>query len=185
MPAWTDGICCQTAFIQGSSPSSGLCSSCLQKKRASRRAFSEGQVTRRTNPTRSARPPEKFALENFTVSAAKFAEEFYSFRRRKTMSGVFSEHHKQVILGLSQCCGFDPAGVPLRGHHVPRQRWCSGTTLREETPPYSHLSCRLESALHLSRAEELLRVKTLSLICRGGNKGPSSLPCGFAGGKGQ
>uniref|UniRef100_A0A8C7ER42 Cell division cycle associated 7 like n=1 Tax=Neovison vison TaxID=452646 RepID=A0A8C7ER42_NEOVI len=65
------------------------------KKRASRRAFSEGQVTRRTNPTRSARPPEKFALENFTVSAAKFAEEFYSFRRRKTMSGVFSEHHKQ------------------------------------------------------------------------------------------
>ncbi|XP_022358871.1 cell division cycle-associated 7-like protein isoform X3 [Enhydra lutris kenyoni] len=65
------------------------------KKRASRRAFSEGQVTRRTNPARSARPPEKFALENFTVSAAKFAEEFYSFRRRKTMSGVFSEHHKQ------------------------------------------------------------------------------------------
>ncbi|XP_022358870.1 cell division cycle-associated 7-like protein isoform X2 [Enhydra lutris kenyoni] len=57
------------------------------KKRASRRAFSEGQVTRRTNPARSARPPEKFALENFTVSAAKFAEEFYSFRRRKTMSG--------------------------------------------------------------------------------------------------
>uniref|UniRef100_A0ABI7X8W3 Zinc-finger domain-containing protein n=1 Tax=Felis catus TaxID=9685 RepID=A0ABI7X8W3_FELCA len=57
------------------------------KKRTVRRAFSEGQITRRTNPTRSARPPEKFALENFTVSAAKFAEEFYSFRRRKTISG--------------------------------------------------------------------------------------------------
>ncbi|XP_019299118.2 cell division cycle-associated 7-like protein isoform X3 [Panthera pardus] len=56
-------------------------------KRTVRRAFSEGQITRRTNPTRSARPPEKFALENFTVSAAKFAEEFYSFRRRKTISG--------------------------------------------------------------------------------------------------
>uniref|UniRef100_A0A8B9W9U7 Cell division cycle associated 7 like n=2 Tax=Bos mutus grunniens TaxID=30521 RepID=A0A8B9W9U7_BOSMU len=54
------------------------------KKKTTRRAFSEGQVTRRTNPARSARPPEKFALENFTVSAAKFAEEFYSFRRRKT-----------------------------------------------------------------------------------------------------
>ncbi|KAF4019995.1 hypothetical protein G4228_012088 [Cervus hanglu yarkandensis] len=54
------------------------------KKKTSRRAFSEGQVTRRTNPARSARPPEKFALENFTVSAAKFAEEFYGFRRRKT-----------------------------------------------------------------------------------------------------
>ncbi|XP_004461384.2 cell division cycle-associated 7-like protein isoform X2 [Dasypus novemcinctus] len=57
------------------------------KKRTVRRAFSEGQITRRTNPTRSARPPEKFALENFTVSASKFAEEFYSFRRRKTISG--------------------------------------------------------------------------------------------------
>ncbi|XP_037692802.1 cell division cycle-associated 7-like protein isoform X1 [Choloepus didactylus] len=56
------------------------------KKKTVRRAFSEGQITRRTNPTRSARPPEKFALENFTVSA-KFAEEFYSFRRRKTISG--------------------------------------------------------------------------------------------------
>eukprot|EP00069_Balaena_mysticetus_P007191 bmy_18963T0 len=57
------------------------------KKKAVRRAFSEGQITRRTNPARSARPPEKFALESFTVSAAKFAEEFYSFRRRKTTSG--------------------------------------------------------------------------------------------------
>ncbi|XP_045351010.1 cell division cycle-associated 7-like protein isoform X3 [Leopardus geoffroyi] len=56
-------------------------------KRTVRRAFSEGQITRRTNPTRSARPPEKFALENFTVSTAKFAEEFYTFRRRKTISG--------------------------------------------------------------------------------------------------
>ncbi|XP_016072535.1 PREDICTED: cell division cycle-associated 7-like protein isoform X1 [Miniopterus natalensis] len=57
------------------------------KKKTVRRAFSEGQITRRTNPTRSARPPEKFALENFTVSATKFAEEFYGFRRRKTISG--------------------------------------------------------------------------------------------------
>lgn len=57
------------------------------KKKTVRRAFSEGQIPRRMNPTRSARPPEKFALENFTVSAAKFAEEFYSFRRRKTISG--------------------------------------------------------------------------------------------------
>ncbi|KAL4696216.1 hypothetical protein H8957_001559 [Semnopithecus entellus] len=57
------------------------------RKKTVRRAYSEGQITRRMNPTRSARPPEKFALENFTVSAAKFAEEFYSFRRRKTISG--------------------------------------------------------------------------------------------------
>ncbi|KAM6202324.1 cell division cycle-associated 7-like protein [Rhynchocyon petersi] len=56
-------------------------------KKIVRRAFSEGQLPRRTNPTRSARPPEKFALENFTVSATKFAEELYGFRRRKTISG--------------------------------------------------------------------------------------------------
>ncbi|XP_054420620.1 cell division cycle-associated 7-like protein [Pteronotus mesoamericanus] len=61
--------------------------SSASKKKTVRRAFSEGQITRRTNPTRSARPPEKFALENFTVSATKFAEEFCTFRRRKTISG--------------------------------------------------------------------------------------------------
>ncbi|XP_066210599.1 cell division cycle-associated 7-like protein isoform X2 [Saccopteryx leptura] len=57
------------------------------KKRTVRRAFSEGQIPRRMNPTRSARPPEKFALENFTLSASMFADEFYSFKRRKTISG--------------------------------------------------------------------------------------------------
>lgn len=79
----------------------------LQKKKTTRRAFSEGQVTRRTNPARSARPPEKFALENFTVSAAKFAEEFYSFRRRKTVSGVFYDYNEPMLLCLSQwsSCG--------------------------------------------------------------------------------
>ncbi|KAK1334846.1 hypothetical protein QTO34_004417 [Cnephaeus nilssonii] len=61
--------------------------SSASKKKTVRRAFSEGQIPRRTNPTRSARPPEKFALEKFTVSAAQFAEEFYRFRRRKTISG--------------------------------------------------------------------------------------------------
>uniref|UniRef100_A0A8D2D8P6 Cell division cycle associated 7 like n=1 Tax=Sciurus vulgaris TaxID=55149 RepID=A0A8D2D8P6_SCIVU len=65
------------------------------KKKTVRRAFSEGQITRRTNPTRSARPPEKFALENFTISATKFAEEFYSFRRRKTTSGGKSQGYRR------------------------------------------------------------------------------------------
>ena len=74
----------------------------LQKKKTTRRAFSEGQVTRRTNPARSARPPEKFALENFTVSAAKFAEEFYGFRRRKTVSGVCYDYNEPMLLCLSQ-----------------------------------------------------------------------------------
>lgn len=57
------------------------------RRRTPRRAFSEGQVTRRVNPTRSARPPEKFALENFAFSATNLTEELYSFRRRKTISG--------------------------------------------------------------------------------------------------
>ncbi|XP_054548396.1 cell division cycle-associated 7-like protein isoform X4 [Talpa occidentalis] len=61
--------------------------SSASKKKTVRRAFSEGQITRRMNPTRSARPPEKFALENFTVSATKFAEELHGFRRRRTVSG--------------------------------------------------------------------------------------------------
>ncbi|KAL6081785.1 hypothetical protein STEG23_030106 [Scotinomys teguina] len=61
--------------------------SSASKRRTARRAFSEGQIIRRMNPTRSARPPEKFALENFTFSATKLTEELYSFRRRKTISG--------------------------------------------------------------------------------------------------
>ncbi|XP_040820477.1 cell division cycle-associated 7-like protein isoform X2 [Ochotona curzoniae] len=61
--------------------------SASKKKPPARRALSAGQLPRRTNPTRSARPPERFALENFTASAAKFAEEFHNFRRRKTVRG--------------------------------------------------------------------------------------------------
>ncbi|XP_053783337.1 cell division cycle-associated 7-like protein isoform X2 [Desmodus rotundus] len=61
--------------------------SSASKKKTARRAFSEGQITRRMNPTRSARPPEKFALENFPLSTSKFADECYRFRRRKTISG--------------------------------------------------------------------------------------------------
>ncbi|XP_040598246.1 cell division cycle-associated 7-like protein isoform X3 [Mesocricetus auratus] len=64
-------------------------------RRTSRRAFSEGQIIRRVNPTRSARPPEKFALENFTFSAAKLTEELYSFRRRKTISGGRCQRYRR------------------------------------------------------------------------------------------
>ncbi|XP_069915743.1 cell division cycle-associated 7-like protein isoform X6 [Oryctolagus cuniculus] len=61
--------------------------SASKKRTTTRRALSEGQLPRRVNPARSARPPERFALESFTVSAAKFAEEFCRIRRRKTISG--------------------------------------------------------------------------------------------------
>nr|XP_028607420.1 cell division cycle-associated 7-like protein isoform X3 [Podarcis muralis] len=56
-----------------------------KQKKTPRRMFSEGQIERRTNPTRNARPPEKFALENFTASAVRFAEQLNSFRQQKLL----------------------------------------------------------------------------------------------------
>ncbi|NXX73967.1 CDA7L protein, partial [Urocolius indicus] len=56
-----------------------------KQKRIPRRTFSEGQITRRMNPTRNARPPENFALEKFTVSAAKFAEHLHSYRQQNLL----------------------------------------------------------------------------------------------------
>ncbi|XP_059135389.1 cell division cycle-associated 7-like protein isoform X2 [Peromyscus eremicus] len=75
--------------------------SSTSKRRTSRRAFSEGQIIRRMNPTRSARPPEKFALENFTFSATKLTEELYSFRRRKTISGGKCQKYRRRHRGSS------------------------------------------------------------------------------------
>ncbi|XP_057219617.1 cell division cycle-associated 7-like protein isoform X2 [Malurus melanocephalus] len=56
-----------------------------KQKKTPRRTFSEGQITRRMNPTRNARPPEKFALEKFTVSAVKFAEHIRSYRQQNLL----------------------------------------------------------------------------------------------------
>lgn len=68
------------------------------RRRPARRAFSDGQITRRVNPARSARPPEKFALENFTLSASRLSEELCSFRRRRTITGgkcqKYSRRHR-------------------------------------------------------------------------------------------
>ncbi|XP_075602147.1 cell division cycle-associated 7-like protein isoform X2 [Balearica regulorum gibbericeps] len=61
-----------------------------KQRKIPRRTFSEGQITRRMNPTRNARPPEKFALENFTVSAVKFAEHFHSYRQQNLLKKRFS-----------------------------------------------------------------------------------------------
>ncbi|KAF1534127.1 Cell division cycle-associated 7-like protein, partial [Eudyptes schlegeli] len=73
-----------------------------KQKKTPRRTFSEGQIARRMNPTRNARPPEKFALEKFTVSAVKFAEQFRSYRqqnllkkrlmRKRRRSSKYSSH---------------------------------------------------------------------------------------------
>ncbi|XP_062364215.1 cell division cycle-associated 7-like protein [Cinclus cinclus] len=56
-----------------------------KQKKTPRRTFSEGQITRRMNPTRNARPPEKFALEKFTMSAVKFAEHIRSCRQQNLL----------------------------------------------------------------------------------------------------
>ncbi|XP_032935445.1 cell division cycle-associated 7-like protein [Catharus ustulatus] len=56
-----------------------------KQKKTPRRTFSEGQITRRMNPTRNARPPEKFALEKFTMSAVKFAEHIRSYRQQNLL----------------------------------------------------------------------------------------------------
>ncbi|NXI70698.1 CDA7L protein, partial [Anseranas semipalmata] len=56
-----------------------------KQKKIPRRTFSEGQITRRMNPTRNARPPEKFALEKFTVSAVRFAEHFRSYKQQNLL----------------------------------------------------------------------------------------------------
>ncbi|NXP02220.1 CDA7L protein, partial [Thinocorus orbignyianus] len=73
-----------------------------KQKKIPRRTFSEGQIARRMNPTRNARPPEKFALEKFTMSAVRFAEQFRSYRqqnllkkrlmRKRRRSSKYSSH---------------------------------------------------------------------------------------------
>ncbi|NXG63038.1 CDA7L protein, partial [Hemiprocne comata] len=57
-----------------------------KQRKIPRRTFSEGQITRRMNPTRNARPPENFALEKFTMSAVRFAEQFRSYRQQNLLN---------------------------------------------------------------------------------------------------
>ncbi|KFW89510.1 Cell division cycle-associated 7-like, partial [Phalacrocorax carbo] len=73
-----------------------------KQKKIPRRTFSEGQIARRMNPTRNARPPEKFALEKFTMSAVRLAEQFRSYSqqnllkkrlmRKRRRSSKYSSH---------------------------------------------------------------------------------------------
>ncbi|CAI9540016.1 unnamed protein product [Staurois parvus] len=62
-----------------------------KQKKTSRRSFSEGPVERRTNPTRSARPPENFALETFTASAMQFAEHLQKYGKKAFQRRPLSE----------------------------------------------------------------------------------------------
>ncbi|XP_029442690.1 cell division cycle-associated 7-like protein, partial [Rhinatrema bivittatum] len=67
-----------------------------KQKKTPRKVFTEGgQIERRTNPTRSARPPENFALENFTMSAVRFAEHLDRCRRKNLLKRTLSEHERE------------------------------------------------------------------------------------------
>nr|XP_033786789.1 cell division cycle-associated 7-like protein isoform X2 [Geotrypetes seraphini] len=74
-----------------------MCSATPSKqKKTPRKVFTEGgQIERRTNPTRSARPPENFALENFTVSAVRFAEHLDRCRRRNLLKRTLNEDERE------------------------------------------------------------------------------------------
>ncbi|NXS28031.1 CDA7L protein, partial [Pomatostomus ruficeps] len=65
-----------------------------KQRKTPRRTFSEGQITRRMNPTRNARPPEKFALEKFTVSAVKFAEHIRSYRQQNLLKRLIRKRRR-------------------------------------------------------------------------------------------
>ncbi|XP_069504353.1 cell division cycle-associated 7-like protein isoform X2 [Ambystoma mexicanum] len=67
----------------------------LKPKKKPRRSFSEGEIERRTNPTRTARPPENFALENFTASAAKFAEHLQKYGNKSLVKRTLSEEERE------------------------------------------------------------------------------------------
>ncbi|NWS66547.1 CDA7L protein, partial [Crotophaga sulcirostris] len=65
-----------------------------RQKKIARKAFSEGQITRRMNPTRNARPPEKFAVEKFHESTFKFAEHFSSYRQQNLLKRLMRKRRR-------------------------------------------------------------------------------------------
>ncbi|XP_078519638.1 cell division cycle-associated 7-like protein isoform X2 [Lissotriton helveticus] len=81
-----------------------------KQKKTPRRSFTEGEIERRTNPTRNARPPENFAMENFTASAAKFAEHLQKYGNKsllkRTLSEEEREEHRRRRSSSSKCTAF-------------------------------------------------------------------------------
>ncbi|XP_077124830.1 cell division cycle-associated 7-like protein [Ranitomeya variabilis] len=67
-----------------------------KQKKTSRRTFSEGPVEKRTNPSRSARPKENFAMENFTESALKFAEHLQKYGRKELRHTLSDEDREEI-----------------------------------------------------------------------------------------
>ncbi|XP_069814917.1 cell division cycle-associated 7-like protein isoform X2 [Dendropsophus ebraccatus] len=67
-----------------------------KQKKTSRRSFSEEPIERRTNPTRSARPKENFALENFTASALQFAEHLQKYGKKSFRRPLSDEDREEI-----------------------------------------------------------------------------------------
>ncbi|KAG8443035.1 hypothetical protein GDO86_011740 [Hymenochirus boettgeri] len=66
-----------------------------KQKKTPRKTFVEGPLERRTNPTRNARPPENFALENFTMAAVQFAEHFNKYGKKGFLKRTMSEEERE------------------------------------------------------------------------------------------
>ncbi|XP_048366889.1 cell division cycle-associated 7-like protein isoform X2 [Sphaerodactylus townsendi] len=81
-----------------------------KQKKTPKRMFSEGQIERRTNPTRNARPRENFALENVTFSAVRFAEQLHNYRRQNNLQKRLKEDSLKVPKRRrsSKYCTFRP-----------------------------------------------------------------------------
>ncbi|KAM4028585.1 cell division cycle-associated 7-like protein isoform 2-T2 [Anomaloglossus baeobatrachus] len=67
-----------------------------KQKKTSRRSFSESPIERRTNPSRSARPRENFAMENFTASALQFAEHLQKYGKRAFRRTLSDEDREEI-----------------------------------------------------------------------------------------
>uniref|UniRef100_H3AIE4 Cell division cycle associated 7 like n=1 Tax=Latimeria chalumnae TaxID=7897 RepID=H3AIE4_LATCH len=63
-----------------------------KQRKTPKKVFPEARVERRLNPTRNARPPEKFALESFPAS---LAEELHHFRRRAVLKNRCKEEDSE------------------------------------------------------------------------------------------
>ncbi|KAK1173149.1 cell division cycle-associated 7-like protein [Acipenser oxyrinchus oxyrinchus] len=69
-----------------------------KRKKSPKKNFSEGQSGRR-NPSRRARPPERFGLEGFSMSPTKLMEQLNSISRRAAMRKKLTEVNEEMSSG--------------------------------------------------------------------------------------
>ncbi|XP_043920634.1 cell division cycle-associated 7-like protein [Protopterus annectens] len=74
-----------------------------KQKKTPRKSFSEAPVERRMNPSRNARPPEKFALENFALSAIRISEQLHKIKKSTGKKSGREEGHRRSYRQSSVC----------------------------------------------------------------------------------